>query len=418
MLDFTRYFNFNFDVIRPECTVDYTPLTKLLFVLIGPMACALFIVMLVSIYTMFKCFRISKILQAECVRIIHNKGFLETAFSVAQCLFTTSFCLKFSNSRMMVDGALWNALSPTLVMRTNTQVLQQKVRRRTAVANHSLNDTNPSAKTNATPEDWIQMQVAMAHTDAELEFARSAKRFRLLVASAMSIFILTYQSSLESMFSTFDCRTQSDMMFLRSNPKIKCSLDDAMYLSMVAASIAGIFLNCVLIPTMIFVTLRSNWSREIYVHDSAAYDQIFGFFTSMYSKTCMFWELVSCLRKMTFVAVPVIVSAEILAQCVSIFFCIIVYTLFFLKMQPMACSTYNQIELLSCVNLIAGCFSSIFFVVEYKGSLVLTGASRDSAGLMLVISFTLSMLLSFNLIWKDFSSTPCCTRYALIHAFK
>ena len=49
MFDFTRFFSFNFDIIRPECTVDYTPQTKLVFVLIGPIASALFIIMLVAI---------------------------------------------------------------------------------------------------------------------------------------------------------------------------------------------------------------------------------------------------------------------------------------------------------------------------------------------------------------------------------
>jgi hypothetical protein len=59
MFDFTRFFSFNFDIIRPECTVDYTPQTKLVFMLIGPVACALFIIMLVLLYTLFKCFKMN-----------------------------------------------------------------------------------------------------------------------------------------------------------------------------------------------------------------------------------------------------------------------------------------------------------------------------------------------------------------------
>jgi hypothetical protein len=47
MFDFTRYFIVNVDFIRPEFTVDYTSQTKLAFVLIGPVACALFIVAMV-----------------------------------------------------------------------------------------------------------------------------------------------------------------------------------------------------------------------------------------------------------------------------------------------------------------------------------------------------------------------------------
>ena len=85
MFDFTRYFTFNFDVIRPECTVDYTPQTKLAFVLIGPVACVLFIVAMVVAYTVFKCHRISKMLQEPCVKTIHNKSLRDPAVSVAQC---------------------------------------------------------------------------------------------------------------------------------------------------------------------------------------------------------------------------------------------------------------------------------------------------------------------------------------------
>jgi hypothetical protein len=86
--------------------------------------------------------------------------------------------------------------------------------------------------------------------------------------------------------------------------------------------------------------------------------------------------------------------------------CLIIYTFLVLKMQPMVSSTLNQIELLSCISVIVGCFSSIFFVVEYKGSLVLSGTSRDLAGLMLVVVCSLCVLLSFRLMWNDFSSTP------------
>jgi hypothetical protein len=173
---------------------------------------------------------------------------------------------------------------------------------------------------------------------------------------------------------------------------------------MVTTTIIGLSMYCVLLPAVTVITLRSRWCREVYVHDSVAYGQMFGFLTSMYSKACAMWELVACLRKVAFVAIPVLVSAEALVQSVSIFSCLIIYTFFVLKKQPMVSSTLNQIELLSCISVIVGCFSSIFFVVEHKGSLVLSGTSRDLAGLLLVVVCALCALLSFRLMWKDFSS--------------
>jgi hypothetical protein len=75
-------------------------------------------------------------------------------------------------------------------------------------------------------------------------------------------------------------------------------------------------------------------------------------------------------------------------------------------MQPMASLILNQIELLSCISVIVGCFSSIFFVVEYKGVPVLSGTNRDLAGLMLVIVCAACVLLSFRLMKIEFSSRP------------
>ena len=416
MFDFTRYFTFNFDIIRPECTVDYTPQTKLVFMLIGPVACSLFIIVLVFVYTVFKCCRISNMLMADGVKCAHNKSFKQAVVCVAQCLFTTSFCLKFSDTRMMVDGALWNALSPALSKRTNTVVLLQKSRRRAVLQSDLGVDPASLSRALPIPEDWIKMQSAVAQVPAEPEFARSAKRFRLLIASALSIFVFTFQGSIESALSTFNCKKEKDVLFLRSNPKVKCSFDDSMYSSMVTTTIIGLVMYCVLLPAVTMITLKSRWCREVYVHDSVAYGQMFGFLTSMYSKACALWELVACVRKVAFVAIPVLVSVEALTQSVALFLCLLVYTFLVLKKQPMASPFMNQIELLSCISVIVGCFSSIFFVIEYKGNLVLSGASRDTVGLVLVFVCSSCVLLSIRLMWNDFSSkptraTPACIRF-------
>jgi hypothetical protein len=259
------------------------------------------------------------------------------------------------------------------------------------------------------PDDWLKMQSAVARLHVEPEFARSAKRFRLLFASALSIFVFTFQGSIESALSTFDCKREKDVLFLRSNPKVKCSIDDSMYSSMVTTTIIGIVMYCVLLPAITMITLRSSWCRGIYLHDSIAYSQMFGFLTSMYSKACALWELVACLRKMAFVAIPVLISNDALVQSVSMFGCLLLYTFFALKMRPMASFILNEIELLSCIGLIIGCFSSIFFVVEYKGRLLLSGSSRDSIGLLLVLLCSSCVLLSLRLMWNEFSSKPIQT---------
>jgi hypothetical protein len=84
-------------------------------------------------------------------------------------------------------------------------------------------------------------------------------------------------------------------------------------------------------------------------------------------------------------------------------------------MQPMSNSTLNQIEILSCISVIVGSFSSIFFVVEYNGKPVLAGSSRDLAGLMLVLVCATCALLSLRLMRNEYSSKPACHACILRH---
>ena len=401
MFDFTRLFTFNFDIIRPECTVDYSPLTKLIFVIGGPFGCALIIVLMVLIYTIFKCCRISLSLRDPRVQNLFPHSFRETLVSVAQCLFTSSLCLKFGKSRMMRDGALWNALNPSLAQRSNTIVLQQVARRRVVL---SERDDNTAQSTRATqlPSSWIQMREIVEELSVENEFSRSSQRFRLLLASALSIFIITFQGSVETALSTFDCKEVSGISYLRLNPRIECNYEQSFYVRMVITAIFGLIIYCVFLPCITIMLLRSHWCREVYLHDNIAHKQIFGFLTNMYSKTCFLWELVATLRKLVFVSIPILVSRESLVQSTCLLFVLIAYAFFHIKLQPMCSTILNQIELLSCISVIVGAFAAVFFVVEYNGQLLLTGISRDLAGMALVIVCSLCTLASLRLMYENF----------------
>ena len=107
---------------------------------------------------------------------------------------------------------------------------------------------------------------------------------------------------------------------------------------------------------------------------------------------------------MVFVAIPILISKESLVQSVSMFLWLILYMFMILKMQPMSSSVLNQIEVLSCSSVLVGSFSSIFFVVEFKGEQVLTGSSRDLAGLLLVLICASCALFSLRLMRQDYSS--------------
>lgn len=403
MFDFTRFFTFTFDVIRPECTIDYSPQTKLIFVLIGPFAAALFIISLIFAYTVFKCLLIAWDLEDYRFRTLLDWSFPKKFRSVFMCMLTSSLSRKFSNLRMMTDGALWNALNPWLSERSNLTVLSQKTRRRTVLQQHLYNsDGFKKTMASGLPQEWLEMKSCVLELDLETSFARSAKRFRLLLASALSIFVFTFQGSIEAALSTFDCKEVNGVPYLRSNPNVQCDFSNAMYPNMIAITAVGVGIYCVFLPLIALLTLRSRWCREMYMHDNMAYNHIFGFLTSLYTKACSYWELAACAKKLVFVAIPVLISKDPLVQSVAMFLWLIIYMFVIVKKHPMV-GFLNDIETLSCVGVIVGSFASIFFTVEYGGEKVLQGSARDFAGLVLVLICLFCTIWSLRLMRLEFA---------------
>jgi hypothetical protein len=124
----------------------------------------------------------------------------------------------------------------------------------------------------------------------------------------------------------------------------------------------------------------------------------------MYTKACVLWELVVCVRRVAFVAAPIFLSSNTLLQSVAMFSCHIVNSFVTLRMQPMGNAVMNHIETISNISLILSSFASVFFIIEFQGSPVLSGDSRDRAGLVLVIICVVCLLFCCRLIWNDFSS--------------
>jgi hypothetical protein len=69
----------------------------------------------------------------------------------------------------------------------------------------------------------------------------------------------------------------------------------------------------------------------------------------------------------------------------------------------MQSSYLNKMEVLSCIGVLVGAFTSVFFVVEYNGSLLLTGSAKDFVGLLFVAICAGCLVLSVRLIIQDFS---------------
>jgi hypothetical protein len=396
MFDFTRFFSFSVDVVRPECSLSYDPDTKLASLLIGPFVCIAFIAFMMIAYVAFKCRRISLFFQHPTLQSLLHWPHERTLKSVWSCIIVSAFCLNLSGDRLMCNGLLWNALNPSLIKRTDLLVLNQKVRRGAVVT--GLSDYIDSRTKSRIPTDWLALQSAVAPLSVSEEFSRTTSRFRLMVSSAMSILLFTFQGNMEAALSTFDC-TEG---FLRKSPTVNCDVSDPMYVRMLAVSWLGIIMYTAVLPVAVMMTLRSRWARNVFTHDNLAYNQLVGFLTSVYCKEHKLWEIVSCLRKVVLISIPLLISKQPIVQSLSVFIAMFIYTFFILYFKPMQSVFLNKLEVLGCVSVLVGAFTSVFFVVEYEGRLLLGGSDRDFVGLLFVIICATALSLSALLVYQDF----------------
>jgi len=255
MFDFTRFFSFSIDVVRPECSISYNPDTKLASLLIGPFACVIFVAIIMAAYVAFKCRRISRALEHPTLRPLLPWAYWRRFKSVRSCIIVSAMCLKFSAERIMGNGVLWHALNPSLIERFNTLVLNQRARRGAVVSGVASN-LNSKAD-DRIPKEWTALKNAVTPLNIVEEFSRTTKRFRLMLSSAMSIFVFTFQGNMEAALSTFDC---SDG-FLRKTPTVQCDVSDRMYVRMLMIAVFGIIIYSVILPVGVMLVLRSRWSR-------------------------------------------------------------------------------------------------------------------------------------------------------------
>jgi hypothetical protein len=158
-----------------------------------------------------------------------------------------------------------------------------------------------------------------------------------------------------------------------------------------------------MLPLLTILTLRSQWVSNMGMHSNMSYGQVFGFLTMQYSDQFPSWELIACIRKVVFVGIPVFISRDPLVQSVALFVFLLVYTFSVVKLQPMSNRNLNHMEIVSCISIIMGAFASIFFSVEYRGQLLLSGFSRNFVGLLFVIICALSGVSVMHLLYSSFS---------------
>jgi hypothetical protein len=296
----------------------------------------------------------------------------------------------------MTHGALWNALNPTLIERSDSTVLSQKLRRSALTAD--VANISTLSKGNHLPKEWTDVRKAVVSFDALEDFNETIKRFRLMISSAMSIFVFTFQGSMEAALSTFVCRGG----MLLKTPIVRCNIRDPLYGRLVVISIFGIFIYCIVLPCSVVLVLRSRWCRNVFIHDNMAYCQLVGFLTSLYDKRYKMWELIICTNKLVLISIPMFLSQNAVVQSLSTFVFMLIYMFFVLYLKPMQSNYLNKIEILSCIGVVVGAFSAVFFVVELGGSPLLSGSAKDTVGLVFILICVISLLMSIKYIYQDF----------------
>jgi hypothetical protein len=396
-------FTFSFDSLRPQCSLDFSPLEKLILVTVGPYFVVSFILLMAVSYSFWKIGQICAFLKRSKLlseRSISNYTGLFR--SVASCFLVSTLCLKYSRNDQIVHGPLWPALDPNLIGRSDLSVIT--TRRRQSVSNGEENANHPtSSLLKKLPGTWRKMIHEFDVAGVSRNMKTSTATARLLISSAFSIFILTFQGVLETMLSTWDCKIIENRKFLRSRPNVECTSDNSEYSKMVGVSSVGLTLYILVVPLCVILIVRSRWAREIYAYSFVEYDHLFGFITSQYTSSYVSWEAINCVRKLFLVAIPMVIASSPITQSLSNIVLFLLYAMCILALKPMTSAYLNKIEVINSFNIVVTSFAAMLFTVQYENKFVLQGYSREIVGMALVTFISLSFLAAIRLISFEFN---------------
>ena len=398
--EFMNTFTFSFDSLRPQCSLDFSPLDKLVLIAFGPFMVVAALLLVTVVYSLWKIHHICEYLKRSKLLSEHSSTHSSLLQSVAYCFLVSVFCLKFSRNNQVKHGPLWTALDPTSIERSDLAVIISR-RRKTLPTLEESSAVSKHDQLMKLPRGWRKMVQDFEDAGVSKVMKTSVLTARLLISSSFSIFILTFQGVIETLLGTWDCKTIDNRKFLRSRPNVECAGND-MYFSMVIVSGVGIAIYTFVVPLCVVIVVKSRWAREIYAFSYVAYDQLFGFITNQYSSAHVTWEAINCIRKLVSVAIPMVIASSPITQALSNIVLFLVYAMFILSLKPMISSYLNKIEVLNSFNIIVSSFAAILFTVQYENDYVLQGHSRHVVGIALVVFISLTFSVSMRLIYLEF----------------
>jgi hypothetical protein len=136
------------------------------------------------------------------------------------------------------------------------------------------------------------------------------------------------------------------------------------------------------------------------MYDFGAFDTLFGFLTSRYSRKYYMWEVIIFVQKTISVLVPAYVN-DAIQQSVFMTLASFVYLILIFIYSPYGNGLLNFVEKIANLNIFLLYFSSLLFAVEVDGALVVEGTFKDLLGLALSVLCALSVAAAVSCSWYE-----------------
>jgi hypothetical protein len=182
-------------------------------------------------------------------------------------------------------------------------------------------------------------------------------------------------------------------MYLNNDPTVECSFTSKTYSDLFGMSLGALALYGFVIPSTVFLILRSKWSRTMRIHDRGGYDALFGFLTSRYNKQCYMWEVVVFLNKSISVIIPAYNYGNAFRQAIQMMVASLAYSSLLLVFSPFANKLMNMVSVISNSILFCMYFCAVLFLTEFGGEPVLNGLQTTIVAACLSFVSALAILV-------------------------
>jgi hypothetical protein len=315
---------------------------------------------------------------------------------IAICLMKTAFFFPFEWKPQV---SLWFALSPELErhwlgrdIRTaaqNWNVLQKNLIRRTLFIRTRRILGNAQRSNQIHPEISHQAiydaQKILRRSGLDSVFSSAVVKSRKIMSGILSILVLCFVGTMTSALSVFLCEERDSMWFIAQEPTVECSTSSVQYVKLISIAIIAVLLYAVFVPMLVLLALKSRWSQHMRAHDRKAFEALFGFLTTRYSRACFMWELVVLLFKALSVIVPVLFADLPARACIFMIVISVSYAALVFNYSPFANAVMNFVEKGCHICVIIMYFSALIFACEAGGSPLLDEYQKSFVAIFLCI---------------------------------